>query len=304
MMNRCKLYITLLGWMMICAGVPTLAQTNEQTANVVDPAAAFARLRSVSAGALIGPAQESAAADRAGREETAPSAPPSAAPDEPKYQLTPYLWFSSFKGNVGARGHVAQVDAKFADLIDELNFGALVAFEAKWGRWKFLADTVYLNLSDDRATPGPLFSGAQATAKTFIFDPELGYSIAGSEAAMLDVMGGFRVWHLDNRLELRQGDQRLRASGTQTWVDPVVGMRLKASLSRKVFVTAKADVGGFGIGSDLTYQLFGGLGLNLGRRLTTVIGYRHLDVDYRRTSGDFVFDTALSGLVAGFGFRF
>jgi len=81
-------------------------------------------------------------------------------------------------------------------------------------------------------------------------------------------------------------------------------MRLKASLSRAVFVTAKADVGGFGIGSDLTFQLFGGLGLNLSPRLTTVIGYRHLDVDYRRARTDFVYDVALSGLVAGFGFRF
>jgi len=303
-MNRCKLYIMLLGWVMICAGLPARAQTSEKAANLVDTAAAFARLRSVSASTLIGPAQEGAAADGASREETAPSAPPSAVPDEPKFQLTPYIWFSGFKGNVGARGYVAQVDAKFVDLIDELNFGALVAFEAKWGRWKFLADTVYMNLSDDKATPGPLFSGAQVTSKTFIFDPELGYSVAGSEAASLDVMGGFRVWHLDNSLELRQGDQRVRASRTQTWVDPVVGMRLKASLSRAVFVTAKADVGGFGIGSDLTFQLFGGLGLNLSPRLTTVIGYRHLDVDYRRARTDFVYDVALSGLVAGFGFRF
>ena len=281
-MNRYKLQITLLGWMMICASSPLIAQTSEKTAEVAD---------------------KTVAANAPSRGESTPASPPAAADDQ-KYQLTPYIWFSGIKGFVGARGHVVEVDAKFSDIIDELNFGALVAFEAKWDKWKFLTDTVYLNLSDDRTTPGPLFSGFQATSKTFILDPELGYTIAGNEAAALDVMGGFRLWHLDNSIELREGDQRVRASNTHTWADPVVGMRLKASLSRAVFVTAKADVGGFGIGSDLTYQLFGGLGLNLGSSLTTVIGYRHLYVDYRRTSNDFVFDAALSGLVMGFGFRF
>ncbi len=213
------------------------------------------------------------------------------------------MWFSSFKGDVGALGRVIRVDASFADIIDELNFGAFVAFEARWGgRWSFVADTMYMNLSDDRATPGPLFSGAQVTSKTFLFDPEIGYAVAHSEGATLDVMGGFRLWHLDNKLELRQGEQRVTAAGTQTWADPVVGLRLRAALSRAAYVTAKADIGGFGIGSELSWQLFGGLGFNFSSRFFTVLGYRHLDVDYRRNG--VIMDVALSGFVGGFGFRF
>lgn len=91
-------------------------------------------------------------------------------------------------------------------------------------------------------------------------------------------------------------------SGTQTWVDPVVGLRLRAALSRAAYLTAKADIGGFGLGSELSWQLFGGLRLNLSPRVFTVIGYRHLDVDYRREG--VIFDVALSGFVGGFGFRF
>jgi hypothetical protein len=82
----------------------------------------------------------------------------------------------------------------------------------------------------------------------------------------------------------------------------LVGFRLKSSVSRRIYLAAKADIGGFGPGSGLSWQLFGGVGLNLGRRIFTVLGYRHLDVDYRKDG--FVFDVALSGFVGGYGFRF
>ncbi len=163
-----------------------------------------------------------------------------------------------------------------------------------------MADLNYINLSDDRGTAGPLFDAAQVTAKTFIFDPEIGYAIAGGKAATVDLIMGVRYWHLENQLELRRGADRVSGIATTDWVDLVGGIRVKAALSRAVYVTAKADVGG--IGSDLTYQLFGGIGLNLSQRLTTIIGYRYLDVNYR--GGNTIFDVAMAGIITGFGFRF
>ena len=80
----------------------------------------------------------------------------------------------------------------------------------------------------------------------------------------------------------------------------VGGLRVHAAISRKAFIVAKGDIGG--LGSDFSYQLFGGFGLNLSKRIATVFGYRHLAVDYRNNG--FVFDTALSGFLGGFGFRF
>jgi hypothetical protein len=172
---------------------------------------------------------------------------------------------------------------------------------ARWGgRWRFLLDGMYMNLSDDRTIATTPFRGIQATSKTVIIDPEIGYAIIGGESSSLDVVGGFRLWHLDNSVELRLGQDRVRASGTQTWADPVVGFRLKAG--RGAFLSLKADIGGFGLGSELTWQVFGGLGLNVGSRLTTIIGYRYLDIDYRRNG--FIYDVAMNGPLVGFGFRF
>jgi hypothetical protein len=48
-----------------------------------------------------------------------------------------------------------------------------------------------------------------------------------------------------------------------TWIDPVVGMRAKQRLSQKQFVSAMLDVGGFGVSSDSTWQMYGGAGYQM-----------------------------------------
>lgn len=45
-------------------------------------------------------------------------------------------------------------------------------------------------------------------------------------------------------------------------------------------------MGGFGIGSDLTADLFAGLGYRFSESISTTPGYRWVQVDYER--GDFL----------------
>ena len=70
-------------------------------------------------------------------------------------RVTPYLWGSDFKGRIGIGDHSANVDASFADLFRELNFGFMGVVEADRDRFTTLTDLVYMNLSDEHATPGP-----------------------------------------------------------------------------------------------------------------------------------------------------
>jgi hypothetical protein len=39
--------------------------------------------------------------------------------------ITPYIWFASERGTVGALGHEASVDATFGDIFNYLNIGAM-----------------------------------------------------------------------------------------------------------------------------------------------------------------------------------
>ena len=87
---------------------------------------------------------------------------------------------------------------------------------------------------------------------------------------------------------------------SRSWVDGVVGLRGKAALSEKFFFMGRFDVGGGG--SKFTYQLFGGLGYNLNKKIALVGGYRALNVNYDRDN--FLYDMSQRGPIMGIGFRF
>lgn len=91
-------------------------------------------------------------------------------------------------------------------------------------------------------------------------------------------------------------------SGSKTWVDPIVGFRARHHFNDWFYSTVRADIGGFGVGSDLEWQVYAALGFNLSKHTTLELGYRHMDVDY--TSGGFTFDAALSGAVLALGYTF
>ena len=74
----------------------------------------------------------------------------------------------------------------------------------------------------------------------------------------------------------------------------------KRLCQRKYFFMGRFDVGGGG--SKFTYQLFGGLGYNINKKIALVGGYRVLDVNYDRNN--FVYDTNQRGPILGVGFKF
>jgi hypothetical protein len=114
-------------------------------------------------------------------------------------------------------------------------------------------------------------------------------------------MVGFRYWHLRTRLELRAGIlPDTEVTGTRNWADVVGGMRGRANINDKWFLTGKGDVGGGA--SDITWQLFGAVGYNLCEKGSLVLGYRYLKTDY--DNDGFLFDIAMKGPVLGFTFRF
>jgi hypothetical protein len=58
----------------------------------------------------------------------------------------------------------------------------------------------------------------------------------------------------------------------------------------------RTDVGGFGVGSDLTWQTILGVGWGFTESGQLDLGWRFLDVDY---DGNFAFDAQYSGPMLG-----
>ena len=61
---------------------------------------------------------------------------------------------------------------------------------------------------------------------------------------------------------------------TEYWADPYIGFGGRYKLTKAFYLTGKADVGGFGVGSDLTVQAYGGLGYQATPNAYAELGFR------------------------------
>jgi len=223
--------------------------------------------------------------------------------DKWQFQFSPYFWLAGLHGTGGVRNRTTGVDESFRNVFDALNFALMGTFEARKGKFISLTDLEYVSVSDEKATPGPLFSTVDAGFKTFIFDQEVGYRLLEDpeKGASLDVLGGARVWHVSTDFEFGAGIlPATRIQASRNWVDAVGGLRGKMALSQKMFLTGKIDLGGGG--SQFTWQVFAGGGYNLNPKIALIFGYRVLDVDYDKNN--FIYDMNQRGPILGVGFKF
>jgi hypothetical protein len=218
----------------------------------------------------------------------------------------PYLWFSGLHGNVGAAGYVVPANVSIGDVLSNLNIGLMSVLDVRRKRIGLLTDLLFISLStNQKTTPvqGGAYSGFTANSTTFFVAPEVYYRLLDKDRFSVDAIAGARVWHLDNSINLVPGTLAAASVGqTQFWVDPIVGARFRVNLAKGWYANLIGDAGGFGAGSQLTWEVYSGVGKEFKQKFSLLLGYRYLYVDY--TNGGFLYDTHMSGLLAGFAVRF
>jgi len=83
---------------------------------------------------------------------------------------------------------------------------------------------------------------------------------------------------------------------TEYWADPYIGVGGRYNLSKAFkafYLTGKADVGGFDVGSKVTVQAYGALGCQVTRNIYSELGFRYLYYDY--DSGGFLYKVSTYG---------
>ena len=130
----------------------------------------------------------------------------------------------------------------------------------------------------------------------------MGYDVYSDDRSRITASGGARYWDVENEFRLSGGLVNIDATVGETWIDPLVGIGGVYDLGDGFLLQGYADIGGFGVGSDLTWSVLGLVGYRITDSTTALLGWRHLAVDYE--DGGFLFDVGLSGPVLGVSFTF
>ena len=215
------------------------------------------------------------------------------ADDEWNVLVAPYLMGAAMSGTTTVRGVDVDVDLSASDVFSNLQFGAMGIVVARKGNWGFGSDLIWTALGTTvRDTNVDFNQGA------FAF---YGLRRLGPAA---DVTFGLRVNTLQGELTFK--GPGVTTNQDKTWVDPIAGVTLRTPADHRAQLRLYTEVGGFGAGSDFTWQVFPTFSLRLTEMASLEFGYRWLDVDYATGEGneEFRYDVLTQGPVLGFGFRF
>jgi hypothetical protein len=259
---------------------------------------------------------------------------PVAAPSSWSFRFVPYGWLTSLNGTQTVRGRSVKVDASFIDIVEKSD--TLVAlmgtFEARHGPFALYSDLVWSKIGfeggDVRTrAPAPGVTGTLATSLSLDIEmaiAEVGaaYEVARSGPLAFDLLGGVRYWYQEADLSFAAagavdigdlqitGTRAFARSGSVDWLDPVIGARVRYAAAPGHELFLRGDIGGFGLGSDFSWQAIGAYGFEFGTyqgiTFSGVIGYRALSVDYAQGEGRqrYEFDMLQHGPILGISARF
>lgn len=219
--------------------------------------------------------------------------------NEWEFAIAPYLWAAGMDGSIGIANFEQDVDVAFSDIIDNLDFAFMGHFDMRNEHWVLMSDLVFVDLGHEEDL-------VQATVT------------AGLDMTLFEVAGGYRVSRVFTILagarwvDMATGidysgtliDDEVAAS--KDWIDPLIGAHAFIPVSDKWWIGLLGDVGGFGVGSELTWHAYANVGFRLSHLVSIVLGYHAIDIDYEDGEGlaSVKLDVTVSGPQLGVVFSF
>ena len=240
-------------------------------------------------------------------------------------EVAPYLWLSEVQGTIGVRDTTAHLDVTFDKLFDLMGNGELFAggghAEVRHDRFSFFLDAfggTARPTSDVTVGREVQRSGtADVTVNWSFFEFGPSYRLlrwptdGPGRPITIDALVGGRLMYFYQSLTLRGelGNFNRFASASSTWVDPFVGGRFAVPIWDQLDVVFRADIGGFGAGSELAWSLLAGFQYILpwqpgGGQTSIVAVYKALDFDHESDDGTVRASANISGPGLGLLFRF
>jgi len=226
------------------------------------------------------------------------------------YLAQPYAMFPNMHGKTGiADLPTVPVDEDPGDIFDHLQMGAMLYLEARNDHWAFSSDVLYMDLgSDIESSVGPVDIVGDADVS------QIGWELAVLRriTPSFELGVGLTYNQVDVDLDLTTttilGATDRSGGLEQNWIDPTIVFRATRPLDDdgRWFFQARGNVGGFGVGSDLMWQIMAHVIFRPSEKWSFSFGYRVIDIDFEDGSGPdhFVYDMQTFGPELRLGINF
>lgn len=215
-------------------------------------------------------------------------------------QVTLYGWGAGIGGDFTpfTGGPTLSFKKSLPEVLKDLDAAFFVTGLATNGDWVVLGDLSYSGSSKSGLVPPGAPASGEVTQTSLTL--AAGRRFVDDGRTTVDVLGGARAWWLDGKVSVPAAGVSL-APG-KSFVDPIVAVRVNHRIADRWTLLGYLDVGGFGVGSDLTYQIAVTANYQMRDNLYLSGGYRHLYLDY--SNGGTSFKGAMSGPLVGVTWRF
>lgn len=204
-----------------------------------------------------------------------------------RFDLVPYVWGTGLDGTQAFGPFAVELDASVGDLVEFLDAGGSLRFEARSNPWGWFVEGNYFKLEDEQ----PILTGTiSAVVKQTIAEAGILHRIGEKAEAYL----GARYQSVDTRIDfpiLGTADR------DPDWVDGILGIRWTPVRSDLGAVWVRGDIGTGG--SDFVWLAEVGGAWRFNKTWSVVAAYRYLDTDYQTSA--FTWDMVQSGFGIGAG---
>ncbi|MBT8362839.1 MAG: hypothetical protein HKP41_04840 [Desulfobacterales bacterium] len=217
-----------------------------------------------------------------------------------EFELAPfYLWAINISGDVGLVGRTSSTQVEFSDVWDNLEGVFTTRFSTVYKKkFGLMVDYNYLDLGKEKDSER--------------INLEVGFTskilnLAGTYRVIddkhrLDGLAGIRYISMDVSFDFPDINQDL--SGDYSWTDPILGLLYRYPFNERWGLRLYGDIGGFGVGSDFTWQSVALLTYQPWENVAFALGYRALGADYVSDgSNAFTYDATTHGPLFGIDFR-
>jgi hypothetical protein len=205
---------------------------------------------------------------------------------------TPYVWLPWVSSTVRPSNSLIPSASSTTDpgtLYDHITWIPFTgSVEFRDGPYGVLLDYMHIPLKTGVNTRNIFFSGAttgltldEGTAM-FLYRPFV------QPDQVIDVGLGVRAWGVAGNINLNQGLlPAFNASSGLSWADPVIGARYHRDLGNGFSMTALGDVGGFGAGAHIDWQVLGTIDYAVNSWIELHGGFRSLNFSYGAPRANF-----------------